>query len=264
MPSNRYAQELSDLEANHRLRKLAQARGLDFASNDYLGLGHHPALKQAIVDALDSGVTVGAGASRLLRGNHRAHEDLEDFSAHFFGFEAALYMGNGYSANFALFTTLVGKDDAIFYDELSHASTREGIYATKAQRFEIHHNDANAFEDALKTWRQTNAQGRAWIAVESLYSMDGDTAPLSELAAIAERHDAMLVIDEAHATGVHGPQGKGFAQSLGAHENHIIVHTCGKALGAQGALICASQTIKDYLINKCRPFIFSTGPEEPG
>jgi 8-amino-7-oxononanoate synthase len=259
MPGNRYSKALAGLEKQHRLRALVQPVGLDFASNDYLGLAHHPAIKQAIVDALDAGMSVGAGASRLLRGNHQAHEDLESFAAGFFGTQAALYMSTGYAANFALFTTLTARGDTIFYDELSHASTREGIYASRADHVAIAHNEPQAFEDALKAWTKTGS-GRAWIAVESLYSMDGDTAPLEALAQIAVRYGAMLVIDEAHATGVHGPNGRGFAETLGPRDNLIMVHTCGKALGSQGALICSTQEIKNYLINKCRPFIFSTGP----
>jgi len=259
MSGDRYSKALASLNKQHRLRSLRAPAGLDFASNDYLGLGHHPAIKQSIVDALDSGVSVGAGASRLLRGNHDAHEALESFAAQFFGSEAALYMSTGYFANFAIFTTLTQRGDKIFYDALSHASTREGIYASKADHEAIAHNDAEAFEQALKAWTKTNS-GQAWIAVESLYSMDGDRAPLQELSQIADRYDAMLVVDEAHATGVHGPTGRGFSENLAHNNNLIAVHTCGKALGCQGALICSTQQIKDYLINKCRPFIFSTGP----
>lgn len=259
MPDNRYSKTLSDLASQHRLRALKPASGLDFASNDYLGLGHHPAIKQSIVDALDSGVAVGAGASRLLRGNHDTHEALEEFAASFFGSEATLYMSTGYVANFAIFTTLARRGDKIFYDDLSHASTREGIYASKADHQAIMHNDIEAFEQALKTWSKTSS-GQTWIAVESLYSMDGDRAPLEQLSQLAERYNAMLVVDEAHATGVHGPTGRGFAETLPHNDNLILLHTCGKALGCQGALICCSQVIKDYLINKCRPFIFSTGP----
>lgn len=259
MSRNRFTDALNALEKQDRLRSLSPRGGLDFASNDYLGLANHPKIKHALITALEQGVSVGSGAARLLRGNHGAHEALESFAADYFSSEAALYMTTGYLANFAIFTTLTQRGDVVFYDELSHASTREGIYASKAAHFAVSHNDATAFEDAIAAWRKGNT-GQIWIAVESLYSMDGDCAPLAELAVIAARYDAMLVVDEAHATGVHGSNGRGFAEAFAHLENLIVVHTCGKALGAQGALICCSKTLAQYLINKARPFVFSTAP----
>lgn len=260
MSLERYATALAAFEEQNRLRRLMPAAGADFASNDYLGLAHHPAIKQAVLDALDTGTAIGAGAARLLRGNHPAHEQLEEFAAAHFATPSALYLATGYSANFALFSTLAQAGDAVFFDSLSHASTREGIYASKAERVELPHNDPTAFDDALTRWRAGNAGGQAWIAIESLYSMDGDFSPLAEFAAIARAHDAMLVIDEAHATGVHGASGRGLSEQLGFSENIILVHTCGKALGVQGALICAAREIIEYLVNKARPFVFSTAP----
>ena len=130
----------------------------------------------------------------------------------------------------------------------------------KAERAEARHNDAEAFEDAIKDWRVAGGTGTPWIAVESLYSMDGDRAPLDDLAAIATRHEGVLIIDEAHATGVLGPMGRGLGTHLEGRDNVIALHTCGKALGAMGALVAGPQVLCDYLVNRSRPFIYATAP----
>ena len=205
----RYESTLAGLDRRGRRRALASRDGVDFTSNDYLALAGSPRLKAAIVAAIDRGVPVGAGGSRLLRGNHPEHEALEAEAAEFFGAGRALFFGSGYAANVALFSTLPQRDDIIVHDVLIHASAHEGIAASKAPAVAVPHNDADAFAEAIRNWRAAGGRGRPWIAVESLYSMDGDRAPLAELAAIAERHDGFLVIDEAHATGVFGPGGGG-------------------------------------------------------
>jgi 8-amino-7-oxononanoate synthase len=242
----------------HRHRALALPAGIDFTSNDYLGLSQHPALRQAIVAALDADGFVGAGGSRLLRGHHRAHEQLEHFAAGFFGCEKALYFGSGFLANFALFSTLPERHDAIVLDERIHASVKEGAHASLAARYKAAHNDVGAFEDAIERAREKGAK-RVFLAVESVYSMDGDFAPLAGLDALARRHDAVLIVDEAHATGVFGAHGRGCSEGLHGG-NIIVVHTCGKALGVAGALVTAAAETVDYLINKARPFIYSTAP----
>jgi 8-amino-7-oxononanoate synthase len=252
------AQELARLKQTHRHRALALPRGIDFSSNDYLGLSHHPALREAVMMALDESGLAGAGGSRLLRGHHDAHARLEDFAAEFFRAGKALFFGSGFLANFALFSTLAGRHDAVVFDERIHASVKEGIHAAPAARHRARHNDVDSFEAALLRARENGAR-RIFIAVESVYSMDGDLAPLSELDGIARRHDAILIVDEAHATGVFGPRGRGLGEGL-QNENWISVHTCGKGLGVSGALICASPDIIDYLVNKARPFIYSTAP----
>ena len=252
------SEELKRLEENNRRRSLSLPRGLDFSSNDYLGLARHPALSEAIVASLNETGMVGAGGSRLLRGHHPAHEALENFAAKFFGAERALYLATGYAANQALFSALAGRGDAVVFDELIHASVREGVYASGAMRHPARHNDAASFEAEMKRAREAGAR-RVLIAVESVYSMDGDFAPLQELDALARRYDATLVVDEAHATGIFGARGRGCSENL--HAAHwITLHTCGKALGVAGALICANSDTIDYLVNRARPFIYSTAP----
>ncbi|WEX91520.1 8-amino-7-oxononanoate synthase (plasmid) [Sinorhizobium garamanticum] len=256
----RYERTLAGLERKGRRRALAPQHGVDFTSNDYLALARSPRLKAAIAAAIDQGVPVGAGGSRLLRGNHPEHEALEAEAAEFFGTERTLFFGSGYAANVALFSTLPQRDDIIVHDELIHASAHEGIAASKAPRVAVRHNDVDAFADAIRRWRDAGGTGHPWIAVESLYSMDGDRAPLAEIAALADRHDGFLVIDEAHATGVFGPGGRGFSASLEDRENIVVLHTCGKALGVSGALLGANAILCDYLVNRARGFIYSTAP----
>lgn len=249
--------ELEELRQRGLYRTLAPAGGVDFTSNDYLGLSRHPALRAAAIEALQTS-PVGASASRLLRGHSDAHAELEQSAAEFFGTPKALFFGSGFAANFALFSTLLTRHDAVVFDEQIHASVKEGIHASPAKRFRARHNDVQAFEDALRKARSSKAR-RLLIAVESVYSMDGDIAPLHELEKLARAHDAVLVIDEAHATGVFGPRGRGAGEGL-TSENIISVHTCGKALGVSGALVCGPAVIADYLVNKARPFIYSTAP----
>jgi 8-amino-7-oxononanoate synthase len=256
----RYERTLAGLVRKGRGRALVAQTGLDFTSNDYLGLARSDRLKDAIAAALERGVPVGAGGSRLLRGNHPEHEALEAEAAAYFGAERTLYFGSGYGANVALFSTLPQREDLIVHDALIHASTHEGITASKAPAISVPHNDAHAFDDAIASFRRAGGTGRPWIAVESLYSMDGDRAPIAELAGIAKAHDAFLVVDEAHATGVLGPGGRGLAAAHAAGENVIALHTCGKALGVSGALLSASAVICDYLVNRARGFIYSTAP----
>ena len=252
------APELARLKQTHRHRGLALPRGIDFTSNDYLGLSRYPALREAVVTALGETGLAGAGGSRLLRGHHEAHARLEETAAQFFGAGKTLFFGSGFLANFALFSTLAGRRDAVIFDEHIHASVKEGLHATPAARHRARHNDVTSFEAALLRARESGAR-RVFIAVESVYSMDGDLAPLAELDALARRHDAMLVVDEAHATGVFGAHGRGLGEGL-QNENWISVHTCGKGLGLSGALVCAEGDVIDYLVNKARPFIYSTAP----
>jgi 8-amino-7-oxononanoate synthase len=259
MPS-RYEQALEALDRRGRLRALSGRSGIDFSSNDYLGLADSPELKSAVAEALARGVPVGAGGSRLLRGNHPEHETLESEAAAFFGAESALFFGSGFAANAALISTLPQRGDLLLYDALVHASTREGLAGTRATHREFAHNDVGQIEDELRAFRADNAQARCFIAVESLYSMDGDLAPLADIAALATRYDAMLLIDEAHATGVLGPQGRGLSAALEGAPNVVTLHTCGKALGASGALLMMPELLRRFMINRCKPFIYATAP----
>jgi 8-amino-7-oxononanoate synthase len=257
---DRYEATLSGLARKNRLRNLSPRLGLDFASNDYLGLAGSKRMREAVAATLVAGTPVGATGSRLLRGNDPEHEALEARAAGFFGAERALFFGSGYIANFAVLTTLPQKGDLIVLDELVHASAHEGARAGRAEVTEAAHHDADAVNDAIRTWRAKGGAGRAWIVVESLYSMDGDRAPLAELIAVADRHDAFLFVDEAHATGVYGPDGRGLAHDLEGRDNVVALHTCGKALGASGALVTAPAVLCHYLVNRCRPFIYATAP----
>ena len=254
----RFQTTLDRLEKRSQLRKLSPRVGYDFSSNDYLGLSTHPQMIKALHTALDNGTAIGATGSRLLRGNCVEHEALEEKAARFFGTEKALFFGAGYMANHALLTTLPRQGDLIIHDALIHASSHDGMSGSKANSIAARHNDPNHVEDLIVQWREQGNKGQIWIAFESLYSMDGDRADLTSLDAIARKYDAVLIADEAHATGVFGPEGRGFSADLEGLDHVISVHTCGKALGAQGALICCNETIHQYLINRSRPFIFAT------
>ena len=255
-----YRSALRRLQGKGRHRVLARPAGADFTSNDYLGLAAAARLGEAVASAIRRGVPVGAGGSRLLRGNHHEHEALEQEAAAFFGAERMLYFGSGYAANVAIFSALPQRGDLVVHDQLIHASAHEGIAAGRATAVGVAHNDLEAFEHAINKWRQAGGTGRPWIAVESLYSMDGDRAPLAGLIDLAERFDGFLVVDEAHATGVWGNGGRGLASDLEGRDNVITLHTCGKALGAGGALVGASPVLCDHLVNHARPFIYATAP----
>jgi 8-amino-7-oxononanoate synthase len=256
----RYDADLRGLADQSRLRSLAPRTGIDFTSNDYLGLATSERLTDALAAALVRGTPIGAGGSRLLRGNTPEHEELEAAAATFFRAERTLFFGSGYFANFAILSTLPQRDDLVILDERVHASAHEGVRAGRATSVRARHNDAAAVEDAIRAWRAQGARGRVWVAVESLYSMDGDRAPLDDLASIVDRHDAFLVIDEAHATGVFGEDGRGLAAALEGRQNVIVMHTCSKALGSAGALVTVPRVLCDFLINRCRSFIYSTAP----
>ena len=258
-----FEEQLAALGDAGRRRRLEPRAGRDFSSNDYLGLAGDPTIAHAVAEAVARGVPVGSGGSRLLRGNAPEHEALEEKAAHVFGSEAALYFSSGFAANMALFATLPQKGDLIVADALVHASAHEGLRRARAEHRLAAHNDIGAFAEHLRQWRAGGGRGRVWIAFETLYSMDGDLAPVEELAALARAEEAWLLIDEAHATGVFGPQGRGLAAALEGAENVVSLHTCGKALGVEGALVCAPRVIVDFLINRARPFIFSTAPFAP-
>jgi 8-amino-7-oxononanoate synthase len=256
----KYVTDLQALKDDDRLRGLKPRAGIDFASNDYLALASAPRMKKAVAAALEAGTPIGAGGSRLLRGNCEEHECLEAEAAQFFGAETALFFGGGYVANFAVLTTLPQRGDLLVLDALVHASIHEGARAGRAEFREAAHNDPQSVESTICDWRAKGGTGRVWIVVESLYSMDGDFAPLEDLVASADRHDAFLMVDEAHATGVYGERGRGLTAPYEGRENLVVVHTCGKALGAAGALVTASGVLREFLINRCRPFIFATAP----
>ena len=255
-----YITALDVLKSGDRLRSLKPRTGIDFSSNDYLALAGAPRMRRAVSAAVEAGTPIGAGGSRLLRGNCEEHESLEAAAAEFFGAETAVFFASGYVANFAVLTTLPQRGDLLVLDQLVHASIHEGARAGRAEFRENRHNDPQSVETTILDWRAHGGTGRVWIVVESLYSMDGDFAPLEALVAIADRHDAFLMVDEAHATGVYGEQGRGLTACHEGRENLVAIHTCGKALGAAGALVTTTRVLRDFIVNRCRPFIFSTAP----
>lgn len=249
---------LDSLGQRGRLRTLTPIAGADFASNDYLGLAGSDLLRDLAADGLARGIPPGAGAARLLRGNHAAFVDLEAEAASHFGSEAALYFGAGYTANLALFSALPQARDLVLHDALIHASSLDGMRLGMAEARPFVHNDTTAAEGAISEWRAAGGKGHVWIATESLFSMDGDRAPLADLMMLADRHGAFVIVDEAHATGIWGPQGRGLAADFAGRENVIGLHTCGKALGVQGALVTAARPLIETLVNRARGFIYST------
>ncbi|MEP1328515.1 8-amino-7-oxononanoate synthase [Pseudophaeobacter sp.] len=256
----RHATALETLQKRGRFRQLMPRAGHDFASNDYLGLAASDVLKQAAADALARGVAVGAGGSRLLRGNDVEHGLLEQEAAAFFGTEAALFMGGGFNANQAIFSTLPQQGDLVLYDALIHASTHDGMRLGRAEARRFAHNDVQDATAQIADWRASGGEGRIWIAIEAVYSMEGTLGPVAEMAVLAEATGAVLVVDEAHATGVFGDLGRGLAHDIAHRPQVLTLHTCGKGLGVSGALICGAQILIDTLINRARGFIFATAP----
>jgi 8-amino-7-oxononanoate synthase len=255
-----HALQLAELSGRGRYRQLSPRSGLDFSSNDYLALASSERIGRTVCEAIARGVPIGAGGSRLLRGNHQEHEQLERAAIEWTGAEAALFFANGFAANAALLASLPQRGDLILADELIHASVHDGMRLARSETRLFAHNDPSAADALLTDWRRHGGTGCPWIAIESLYSMDGNRAPLGDFLELAERHGAKLLIDEAHATGVFGVRGAGLAEGLDGRDNVIVLRTCGKAMGCEGALVCLNATLRDFLINRARPFIFSTAP----
>jgi 8-amino-7-oxononanoate synthase len=248
---------LRELESRSRRRTLVEITGVNLCSNDYLGLSDNPALKQTVIEAMFKATRIGGTGSRLLSGHAAVWNELEEEFAAFAGSEAALYFGSGYAANIGLLTSLAHKNDVIFSDARNHASIIDGIRLSGAQKAIYPHRDLNALESALKENQST--PGRKLIVTETVFSMDGDVAPLDAIVALAEKHGASVILDEAHATAVHGPRGRGIAAQLLADGRVLAaMHTCGKALASAGAFVCGPAVLREHLINHARTFIFST------
>jgi 8-amino-7-oxononanoate synthase len=245
--------ELAALRAADQFRDLASPGGIQLGSNDYLALSSHPRFREAIAEALDDDDRFAATGSRLLSGNHARWEELEHRFAAFAGAEAALYFPSGYAANVGLLSSILKPQDVVFSDASNHASLIDGIRLSKARKVIFPHLDMNFLENAL---RRETGSSRKVIVVESIFSMEGDHAPLHELAALCDRFGAALVLDEAHSAGVEGQCGRG----LGGSSRGVLatVYTCGKALASMGAFVAGSRTLRDYLLNHARTFIFST------
>ena len=228
---------------------------INFSSNNYLGLANHPALCHAAKGAIDR-YGCGSGASRLISGNMTLHEELEDKIAELKGTEAALVFNSGFQANTGVIPVLAGEGDVILSDTLNHASIIDGCRLARAKIVVYGHCDLNDLERGLKNSRSNS---RKLIVTESLFSMDGDEAPLADIVSLAEKHGAMLMVDEAHATGVYEPNGAGLVAKLGLGDRVLVqMGTLGKALGGFGAYVAGSKALRELLINRCRSFIFTT------
>lgn len=230
-------------DADNNKRTLKLTNGLvDFTSNDYLGFAKDEALLELVEKEFQELSSLGSTGSRLLSGNSQYAEELETRIAAFHNAESALLLNSGFDANYGLLSSLPYRGSTIFYDELVHASIHDGIRASKADSVSFKHNDVADLEKALSL-----IEGLKYVVVESVYSMDGDFAPLAEIVALCEKYDAGLIVDEAHATGVIGKNGEGLVQHLGLQNKCLArVHTFGKALGAHGAVILGSTDLKSF------------------
>jgi 8-amino-7-oxononanoate synthase len=275
---------LRELESRSQRRSLSEIAGVNLCSNDYLGLAEDPRLREAVLEAVRVAPRVGGTGSRLLSGHLRVWDEVESEFAEFAGTEAALYFGSGYAANVGLLTAILGKDEVVFSDELNHASLIDGARLSGARKIVYPHLDLNALEGLLRWSDGIGRGGRKFVVTETVFSMDGDVAPVAELAALCERFGASLILDEAHATALHGPGGRGIAagtladleekKKLNAESPELdsqrsrkrlesgrvfaVVHTCGKALASAGAFVCGSAVLREHLVNHARTFLFST------
>ena len=228
-----------------------------FCSNNYLGLATHPRLVKRATEAAERW-GVGACASRLITGTMTPHILLEKEIAEFCEYPSSLYFITGYMANMAILSSVAGENDIIFSDELNHASLIDGMRLSKAQRVIYKHCDIYDLELKLKQFRNHHG-GELFIVTESIFSMDGDIAPLEDLTEIAGKYNAHLLVDEAHSIGLMGPDGRGLCFEL-KQKPFAVIGTMGKAFGSNGAFVCGSRYLKEYLINKARTFIFTTAP----
>lgn len=248
-------------EEQNALRTLPSSNILiDFASNDYLGFAKNEDIfHETHQFLLDKNCKVnGATGSRLLSGNHKVYEETEAFIAQFHKVESSLIFNSGYDANLGLFSSVSQRNDVILYDELCHASIRDGIQMSNAKAFKFQHNDLEDLEKLILKF--TSDTTELYIVTESVFSMDGDTPNLEQMISIAEKYGAYMIVDEAHALGVFGNQGEGVVQTLGLQDKIFArVITFGKGLGCHGAAVLGSELVKNYLVNFARSFVYTTG-----
>jgi len=248
---------LQGLQERQLLRTLRPPAGIDLSSNDYLGLANHPFLKKRMIDAVEL-EGCGSTGSRLLRGERDSFAAIERRFAEFKGTARALYFSSGYLANLAVLTTFPEAGDTILSDERNHASLIDGIRLSGVKRVVFPHNDVAALARVLK---DCEGQGQTFVVTESLFSMDGDRALLAAYAALCRGTKAALIVDEAHAVGVFGERGSGLIESTGIDRDVFVsINTAGKALGVSGAFVTGPEWAIDYLVQRARPFIFSTAP----
>ena len=253
--------KLEQREQNNSLRKLALSNHLiDFSSNDYLGFSKSEAIFNRTHSFLIDNKIIqnGATGSRLLSGNHAVYQEAENYISKFHDSENALLFNSGYDANVGFFSAVPQRNDVILYDELSHASIRDGIQLSNAKSYKFQHNDFEDLERLIKIYKSENSE--IYIVTESVFSMDGDTPNLEELVQISNQYNCFLVVDEAHALGVFGNDGEGLVQMLGLQDEVFArIITFGKGLGCHGAAILGTQKLIDYLVNFARSFIYTTG-----
>jgi 8-amino-7-oxononanoate synthase len=253
------SQKLEIRKEQNALRTLPTLRReVDFSSNDYLGFSQSEIIFNETHQYLITNEIIqnGATGSRLISGNHKLYKTTEEYISRFHQSETALLFNSGYDANLGFFGSVPQKGDLILYDELSHASIRDGIQLSRAKAYKFNHND---FEDLEKLILR-NPNTVIYIVTESVFSMDGDCPNLEELILVATKHNCYVVIDEAHALGVFGDKGEGYVQMLGLQDYVFArIMTYGKGLGCHGAAILGSQSLRDYLVNFARSFIYTTG-----
>ena len=251
----RWTEALGSLTAQGRFRALRPPHGIDFTSNDYLGYGNGRLSSHTQKHLATTGL-----ASRLLRGHHPIWDDVEAALAQWHQAEAVLMINSGFTANEGLISTIVEPGDWVATDELNHACIVEGLRICRPRKFAFRHNDLQHLEEGLANESAKRPPGREmFIITESLFSMDGDRAPLVQIVELAERYDAHVIVDEAHSTGCFGSNGSGIVDQLNLRPRVLAsVHTGGKALGVTGAYVCSSPLLRHYLINKCRHLIFTT------
>lgn len=258
LPEN-LIQKLETRKQNNSLRKLPVFNNLiDFSSNDYIGFSKSESIfKLTHAYLVENEIFQnGASGSRLISGNHSLYQIAETFIAEFHNAQSALIFNSGYDANVGFFSAVPQRNDVILYDELSHASIRDGILMSNAKSYKFDHNDFEDLERLIQKFPDTNI----YIVTETVFSMDGDSPNLEELVELSEKHQCYLVVDEAHSLGVFGEKGEGFMQYLNLH-NRIFarIMTFGKGLGCHGAVILGSTDLRDYLVNFARSFIYTTG-----
>ena len=253
----RVRRRIRELEQDGLRRVLQVPSGIDLSSNDYLGLANHPRIKQRMAEAvLEEGC--GSTASRLLRGERAILSRVERRFAAFKGNESALYFGSGYAANLSVLTTFLERHDTIFTDAHNHASIVDGIRLSRAKRIKFRHCN---IDDLSRRMRSAPPESQRFLITESLFSMDGDFAPLADYSQLCRETGTVLIVDEAHAVGVYGSRGSGFIEQTGCTEGAFLsVDTAGKALGVCGAFVSGPAWAVDYLIQRARPFMFSTAP----
>ncbi len=264
--SRRLRQEARSRRDRHAERSIAAAAGIDFCSNDYLGLRSDPRLADAARAAAEQHGS-GAGGARLLRGTSPLHDALEAALAEWKGADSCLLFNTGYQCNASVLPALVGAGDIVFSDQLNHASLVDGCRLARARGAAVQvyrHLDLDDLQTRLAAWRSAQAEGLAVVATDAVFSMDGDAADLATLLGLCERYEALLLVDEAHATGLLGETGAGLAEAKGLRGRvPLLMGTLGKALGSFGAFIAGDAELRSHLINTCRGFIFSTALPAP-